>query len=506
MLQGEKVGAFPDGEGDDIPGYKFVRTETDDSGNVTNIYRKVTTKWVDKNGNPLKDPTTGEYPDKEGDDVPGYKLVGTEVDPDGNVVNIYEKNVNTKWVDTDGNRLKDPVDGPFPDKEGDDIPGYKLTHVNIDDHGNVVNVYDKTVKTKWVDEDGKPLKDVTDGSYPDKEGDDIPGYKFVKTETDDQGNVVNVYKKVVTKWVDEDGKTLKATSYGEHPDKEGDDIPGYKLVKTETDDQGNTVNVYKKVVTKWVDEDGKTLKDVTDGSFPDKEGDDIPGYKFVKTETDDQGNTVNVYKKVVTKWVDENGKPLKDPTDGEHPDKEGDDLPGYKLVKTSVDDQGNIVNVYKKNVNTKWLDENGKTLKDGTDGEHPDKEGDDIPGYKLVKTETDDQGNVINTYKKVVTTKWVDENGKTLKAATDGSLPDKEGDDMPGYELVGVTYDENGNVINTYRKVVTPTPSPAPVQTQSQPLPATGDTSSLMGIIGSSVVGLSSTGMVINKRRKQSRK
>ncbi len=47
--------------------------------------------------------------------------------------------------------------------------------------------------------------------------------------------------------------------------------------------------------------------------------------------------------------MDEQGNKLKDPQDGEHPDNEGDDVPGYTLVRIDKDkEDGNVTNVYKE--------------------------------------------------------------------------------------------------------------------------------------------------------------
>ena len=432
-------------------------------------------------------------------------------------------------------------DKTLPDTDGtSDIPGYKVVTVYTVKEadvqpggqfeksgfiaGDTVNIYEKVETpakpiTEWVDEDGKPLKEKQEGTFPDKEGDDVPGYTRVSVTTDDNGNTKNVYKKTpnkpVTKWVDKEGKPLKAPKEGTFPDTEGDDVPGYKLISTETDPDGNVTNVYEKVaepITKWVDKEGKPLKDQAKGSFPDKEGDDIPGYKLVSTDVDADGNVVNVYEKVIkTTWVDTEGNPLKDPQEGEHPDKEGDDVPGYKYVKTETDPDGNIVNTYRKII-TKWVDKEGKPLKDQAKGSFPDKEGDDIPGYKLVSTDVDEDGNIVNTYEKVIKTSWVDESGKPLQNPKEGSFPDNDGkSDISGYELVGVKYDEDGNVINVYRKITAPatpaTPAPATPKA-TQPLPQTGDASSVLGVVGTTIGGLSAAGLgaKLNNRRKRSRK
>ena len=507
-VDGKELAPEEDGytERKTFEGYEFVKVTTENNVK-TYVYKKVETPaptptvtedtvWVDKDGKTLKPKESGTKPDTEGDDVPGYRLVSRETTTDSNgnkhTVNTYEKIEekelpDTYWFDTAGNTLKPKAeDKTLPDTDGtSDIPGYK-----------VVTVY--TVK----DADVKP------GGQFEKSG-------FIA------GDTVNIYEKIetpakpVTKWIDKEGKPLKDPKEGTFPDKEGDDVPGYKLISTETHPDGNVTNVYEKVaepITKWVDKEGKPLKDQAKGSFPDKEGDDIPGYKLVSTDVDADGNVVNVYEKVIkTKWVDMDGKPLKDPQDGAHPDTEGDDIKGYKHVNTAPDKDGNIVNTYRKII-TKWVDKDGNPLKDPQDGEHPDKEGDDIPGYLLVKTEKDEDGNIVNTYEKVIKTSWVDESGKPLQNPKEGSFPDNDGkSDISGYELVGVKYDEYGNVINVYREITAPakpaTPAPATPKT-TQPLPETGDASSVLGIVGTTIGGLSAAGLgaKLNNRRKRSRK
>ena len=514
-VDGKELAPEEDGytERKTFDGYEFVKVTTENNVK-TYVYKKVETPaptptvtedtvWVDKNGNTLKPKESGTKPDTEGDDVPGYRLVSRETTTDSNgnkhTVNTYEKIEekelpDTYWFDTAGNTLKPKAeDKTLPDNDGtSDIPGYK-----------VVTVY--TVK----DADVKP------GGQFEKSG-------FIA------GDTVNIYEKIetpakpVTKWIDKEGKPLKDPKEGTFPDKEGDDVPGYTLVSVTTDENGNTTNVYKKTpnkpVTKWIDKEGKPLKDPTEGTFPDTGGNDVPGYKLISTETDPDGNVTNVYEKVaepITKWVDKEGKPLKDQAKGSFPDKEGDDIPGCKLISTDVDADGNVVNVYEKIIKTTWVDKDGNPLKDPQEGSFPDKEGDDVPGYRLVKTETDPDGNIVNTYEKVIKTSWVDESGKPLQNPKEGSFPDNDGkSDISGYELVGVKYDEDGNVINVYRKIAAPakpatpaTPAPATPKA-TQPLPQTGDASSVLGVVGTTIGGLSAAGLGanLNNRRKRSRK
>ncbi|MFM0766832.1 LPXTG cell wall anchor domain-containing protein, partial [Streptococcus suis] len=85
------------------------------------------------------------------------------------------------------------------------------------------------------------------------------------------------------------------------PDKS---IPGYEFTgKTITDEDGNTTHIYKKtptktVITKHVDEEGNPVAPQEDGTTPNKS---IPGYEYVRTVVDVEGNTTHVYRKVSNK-------------------------------------------------------------------------------------------------------------------------------------------------------------------------------------------------------------
>ena len=48
--------------------------------------------------------------------------------------------------------------------------------------------------TKWIDEDGKPLKPAEDGSHPDTNKNAIEGRQLIEIKKDDNGDLVNVYK------------------------------------------------------------------------------------------------------------------------------------------------------------------------------------------------------------------------------------------------------------------------------------------------------------------------
>ena len=459
------------------------------------------------------------------------------------------KNVKTRWVDTEGKPLA-------PEETGKDFKGEKTfdgyrIRESRTENGIRTYVYEKIQKpvepkkgpdkTIWVDKEGKTLKAEQEGQHPDKEGDDIPGYRLVQTKTekgtDGSVKVTNIYEKVRkpdTYWFDSEGKELKPVAKEQSlPDNDGvSDVPGYHLIRaytvTKADlagdlkgskfQEGDIINIYEKDAEKpvekpkrttWVDEQGNKLKDPQDGEHPDKEGDDVPGYTLVRIDKDKDGNVTNVYKKaekpveeVQTKWVDEQGNQLKEPQKGAHPDVEGDDVPGYKILRTIKDEKGNITNVYEKvktpekPKNTTWVDEQGNQLKEPQEGEHPDNEGDDIPGYQLVKVDHDKDGNVINIYKQVakkVTTHWVDKDGNRLAQDVTGEEFDKQ-KDFPGYHLADVRTSKDGTEkFYIYEKDETP---------KAKELPKTGDVSGLAGVVGTALVGLGSFGF----RRKKGKK
>ncbi|HFI0621831.1 TPA: MucBP domain-containing protein [Streptococcus suis] len=217
----------------------------------------------------------------------------------------------------------------------------------------------KKVVTNHVDEDGNPIAPQEEGTTPNKS---IPGYEFTgNTVTDSDGNTTHIYrkvetpaKKVVTNHVDEDGNPIAPQEEGTTPNKS---IPGYEFTgKTVTDSDGNTTHIYrkvetpaKKVVTNHVDENGNPIAPQEEGTTPNKS---IPGYEFVKTVTDSDGNTTHIYrkvetpaKKVVTNHVDENGNPIAPQEEGTTPNKS---ISGYEFVKTVTDSDGNTTHIYRK--------------------------------------------------------------------------------------------------------------------------------------------------------------
>ena len=334
-----------------ISGYKLVKTETDEKGNTKHIYEPVTTKHVDRKGNPIPGTTTEEGT-KDPKNIPGYKVVETKKLPNGDTEYVYEK-VTTSFVDTDGHVIEGTTteEGTTPKK---DIPGYKFVETRTTEDGNTEHVYEK-VKTSFKDKEGNEIP-----NYPTEDGDqpkkDIPGYRFVETKKLPNGDVEHVYEKVKTSYKDKDGNEIPnfPTEDGDQPKK---DIPGYRFVETKKLPNGDIEHVYEKVTTPvvektttWTDENGNPLKPSEKGSV---EAGSVPGYEFVRTVVDGNGNVRHIFKKatripatnIVTTWTDENGNPLRPSENGA---KGMGMVEGYEFVRTVVDENGNIRHIFRK--------------------------------------------------------------------------------------------------------------------------------------------------------------
>ena len=329
-----------------IPGYKLVKTETDEKGNTKHIYEPVTTKHVDRKGNPIPGTTTEEGT-KDPKNIPGYKVVETKKLPNGDTEYVYEK-VTTSFVDKAGH----PIPGTEIEegtKDPKNIPGYKLVSTTTTSKGDTVHTY-APVQTFFKDKDGNVIPGTTteEGTTPKK---DISGYRFVETKTLPNGDTEHVYEKVKTSFKDKDGNVIPGTTTeeGTTPKK---DIPGYRFVETKTLPNGDTEHVYEKVNTVFKDKDGNVIPGTTTevGEQPKK---DIPGYKFVETKTLPNGDIEHVYEKVttptpaavITTWTDENGNLLKPSENGA---KGEGTFEGYEFVRTVVDENGNVRHIFRK--------------------------------------------------------------------------------------------------------------------------------------------------------------
>ena len=483
-----------------IPGYKLVKTETDEKGNTKHIYEPVTTKHVDKNGNPIPGTTTEEGT-KDPKNIPGYKVVETKKLPNGDTEYVYEK-VTTSFVDTDGHVIEGTTteEGTTPKKA---IPGYKFVETRTTEDGNTEHVYEK-VKTSFKDKEGNeiPGNPSEDGENPKKA---IPGYKFVETKKLPNGDTEYIYEKVTTVFKDKDGNVIPGTTTetGEQPKK---DIPGYRLVDTKKLPNGDTEYIYEKVNTVFKDKDGNVIPGTTTetGEQPKK---DIPGYRLVDTKKLPNGDTEYIYEKVKTFFKDKDGNVIPgNPTeDGDQPKK---DIPGYRFVETKKLPNGDIEHVYEKvttpaptpmvEKTTSWVDENGNPLKPSEKGT---LEFGKIPGYEFVRTVVDGNGNVRHIFKKAtripatnIVTTWTDENGNPLRPSENGA---KGMGTVEGYEFVRTVVDENGNIRHIFRKVTAATP-----KAQVKRLANTGSETSNTAAAGFGVL-LAGIAAAIRKRKKE---
>ena len=345
----------------------------------TGVGTGVTVKRVDKNGTPVTAKYTPTVTPVKPEGTPavsegpkGQPQTGTPTFTPGNpnvpidedVPPTFEDGTTTKIVPGEGTYTIDEngkvTFTPEPDFVG---KASGVTVKRVDKNGTPVTAtYTPTVRpdTSFVDKDGNPLSLTEDGTKPTK---DIPGYKIVKTEVDEKGNTKHIYEKVTTTHKDKDGNVIPGTTTeeGTTPKK---DIPGYRFVETKTLPNGDTEHVYEKVKTSFKDKEGNEIPGypTEDGEQPKK---DIPGYRFVETKTLPNGDIEHVYEKVSTPAP--TPSPVPQPTPG------------------------------KQNTTT-WTDENGNPLKPTEPGS---KEPGTVSGYEYVKTVTDPNGNIKHIFKKV---------------------------------------------------------------------------------------------------------
>ncbi len=442
----------------------------------------VTVKRVDENGTPVTATYTPTVLAKTSTE--NVVSEGAKGQPQSNTP-VFKGDVDTTVAPTfkDGSTEKKvPGEGTYTiDKDGKVTftpePGFvgKATPVKVvrkDKNGKTIKAsYTPTVRpdTKFVvvGKDGKETELIPskDGKNPSEK---ISGYKFVKTETDEKGNTKHIYEPVTTKHVDKNGNPIPGTET-EEGTKEAKKLPGYKVVETRKLPNGDTEYVYEKVTTSFVDTDGHVIEGTTteEGTTPKK---DIPGYKFVETKTLENGDTEHVYERVTTTFKDKDGNVIPGTTteDGEQPKK---DIPGYRFVDTKKLPNGDTEHVYEK-VKTSFKDKDGNEIPNypTEDGDQPKK---DIPGYRFVETKKLPNGDIEHVYEKVTqpaptpspvpqpnpgkqnTTIWTDENGNPLKPTEPGS---KEPGTIPGYEYVKTVTDPAGTIKHIFRKVEMPTP------------------------------------------------
>ena len=388
----------------------------------------VTVKRVDENGTPV----TAKYTPTVLGKTTTENVVseGAKGQPQSNTP-VFKGDVDTTVAPTfkDGSTTKEvPGEGTYTiDKDGKVTftpePNFvgKATPVEVvrkDKNGKIIKAsYTPTVRpdTKFVvvGKNGKETEIIPskDGKNPSEK---ISGYKFVKTETDEKGNTKHIYEPVTTKHVDKNGNPIPGTET-EEGTKEAKKLPGYKVVETRKLPNGDTEYVYEKVTTSFVDTDGHVIEGTTteEGTTPKK---DIPGYKFVETKTLENGDTEHVYERVTTTFKDKDGNlitvdkdnnPVESTEEGEKPAKS---IPGYKFVETKKLPNGDVEHVYEKVTTpapTPSVEKPKGLIRDTEGNVIPGFEFDmlspvlDIPEYEYVETVTEKDGTVKHIYRKV---------------------------------------------------------------------------------------------------------
>lgn len=486
--------------------YKSKEDQKPETKKTGNVY----VKYITEGGKVLEAESTVKENAPVGEDYKtvqktfkGYEFVrmgkgsaeanGKVVESDLHVVYVYKK--STKPSNPDNNNEKP---GDNNNKPGDN------------QGGNTGEEPNKNPETFFIDEFGNKIAMKLSGLHVKE---NISGYEYVNTTTDKNGNKIHHYKKnpnTVTKFVDKNGKeiSLQAAGFANRRN-----LAGYRYLRSEIDSKGNTSYVYEEnadAETKFVDENGKEIDPTVLG---DKDKKDIKGYEFVRTEVDSMGNTKHIYKEVnasdnkpQTYYVDEDGNVIADKENGEQSKK---NIPGYEFVKTEKDKDGNVKHIYKKNDKavTKYVDEDGKEISKSDMGI---KDHMDIEGYEFTgQTSVDEHGNVTHIYKKKAsgtltpsketTTSFVDENGNVISSTVKGNQPKK---DISGYEYVRTEKDKDGNVNYIYRKLNTSHPTSVQVGKTigaSKSVPRTG-VAGVEGIVA--ILATAGAAYYASKKRK----
>ena len=501
-----------------VPG----RTEGNENGKVTENPQNVTYVYELAKGN-----VTVTYKDTEGNTIEGYetpkdaekaaptgKDFNTATDalkpskittPSGKVYNLVptrtEGTESGKVTETPQNvtyvyeEVKEPetkqkygkVIVTYIDKDGHPLSGITENGIKVDK--SVVDTPESLVKTPYDTTDHKPATIITENG-------DV--YEFVKkSETSDPESgvlkegvitVEYVYRKVVTTYVDEEGKEINPSDKGT---KDKKDIPEYIYKETKKDEKGNTRHVYRQVVTSYVDEKGKEINPSDKGT---KDKKDIPEYIYKETKKDDKGNTIHVYRQVITSYVDETGKEI-NPSDKGTKNKK--DIPEYIYKETKKDEKGNTIHVYTKKSSstpysptpstpsneesktTVWKDNEGNVLKPQEDGT---KDKGMFTGYEYVKTIL--VGNVTtHIFKKV------------MIPSHDGtpSHPDVPGQsNTPDHSDVTATSDKSTQIVNSNESTFVD---------GKRELPNTGTQSSTSSLLLGALAAMTGLGLVSRRRK-----
>ena len=303
-------------------------------------YGSVVVVYRDKFGRPISGTTES-----------GKEVASTEIDTPSSPLNTEYDTTDHKpqtITTKDGKKYKliKVLKTSDAEKSGVKARTSVITYVYemLDNTAEYPEAHIGLVLVNYLDEEGNPIS----GKTP--EGKVVPNM-VVDTEADLVGKDYDTTDHKVSTIIVENGDVYELLKVSESSVEKG------KLTEGAT----NVNYIYHKVVTKFVDENGKEIKSPEKGRTDKK---DIPEYTFKETKKDVNGNTVHVYTKKSsstpvtptptpstpstekeTLYVDANGKPLQPAKKGQHPQ---DKIPGYEFVRTETDANGNVRHLYRK--------------------------------------------------------------------------------------------------------------------------------------------------------------
>ena len=500
-----------------IYGYKLVRTETDNKGNTKHIYEPakgetVKVTYISTTGEVLKDSQTVQPKDtlvSTDYDASTEVLKPERIEKDGKVYLLKERKADSasetgKVSDKEQTityvyeEVKEPetkqnfgsVVVVYRDKYGRPISG--ITDTGKEVGSTVVDTPNSPLNAKYDTTDNRPqtittkdgkvytLKKVTKDSDAEQSG--VKGRTSVVTYVYEILNNTEEFPEahigvVLVNYVDEEGNPIS----GKTP--EGKDIPNV-VVDTDATLVGEKYDTTDNKPSVIIAANGDVYELVKASDTSVEKGEVVEGAT----------NVDYVYRKVETRFVDENGNVIQSPEKGT---KDKATISGYTFKETKKDKKGNTIHVYQK-VSTPREENESKVNK---------------PSEKVTSSNPSTSTPSIDS----VLTTFVDENGNVIIHEENGSHPGRE---IEGYELIGIKRDSIGNVRNIYRKIQTTIPvesvqptmpeqSAQPVQTavvkeaeSKRELPNTGteDHANLaaLGLLGV----LSGFGLVARKKKE----
>ena len=351
-------------------------------------------------------------------------------------------------------------------KEKEALVEKAIEEVNKPEIMNLVTDKSELKVTRFIDEDGKDLKDPVEGEIKaDKYIKNDKGFithEFDKTETI-EGITTHKYKKIV---VDKglpaikedetlDTSKISNSNNAETPSKE-----------TKVENKSETTKEVKSEKETTAKPETK-LEDKSQSVKPDKKADEDKMANLVDevNNTDEVKNLVAEKDELkVTRFVTKDGKEIKEAEVGENKDKEIKDKDGnvYELETTETKD-GITTNVYKlkettAETNKVTSEENKETSdnKEVTEGTKSEvKEDVKVEDNKETSNESkpsDEVKNLVAEKDELKVTRFVTKDGKEIKDAVVGENKDKEVKDKDGnvYELE-TTDTKDGITTNVYK-------------------------------------------------------